>query len=145
MHIRTTFYYDGERSENTVAGDNVDDEADNITDNGVHAPIGRALLASSTDEHSSAGTEGARPFDVDGLAPVLNYVSVPHCVTHKPARSDCPVCIIVKRRDAHKLAGVPTTIANTYVDILTMAHFSITDGRWPSRGWMTSIRAVHQR
>ena len=43
----------------------------------MHIPIGHAVLASSTDEHSSDGTEGSRPLEIDDLEQVLNEVSNP--------------------------------------------------------------------
>lgn len=109
-------YEEGDGDDNVLEHE-IDDAAEVLTDNGIHIPTGRALFASPEETLPPDKSVGSRPFDVGDPEYVLNGVTVPHCVTHGPARSDCPDCSIANRRCVRTLAGVSTTVAHRSMDI----------------------------
>lgn len=125
--------------------DDSDDAVNVIADNGKHTPIGRALPAPPEEEHPSDESVSSISFNVEDPASVLNEVTVPQGVTHKPARSDCPDCSIAQRRNVRALAGASTTVAKqTYGDNLTTAHSKIMVGFCPIAIEGKPIHTLHQ-
>lgn len=90
------------------------------------------MPASPAEVNPQEEIEGSRLIDVAYPDVALNDVQFPHCLTHQPARSDCPDCMIAKRRHVRKLAGATTTVVNTYSVMITMDHSIITDGYGPN-------------
>lgn len=114
LNIISAFFYYRGRSADTTVFCNRSEETTVPRDSSEYTTVTGTIVASFAEASPHDRSEGSRFIDAADPDMVLNEVDIPHCLTHTPARRDCPDCIIAKRRNARNAAGVSTTVATAY-------------------------------